>query len=252
MLKGKKGLILGVANNFSIAWYCAKAAKENGAELIFSYVNEKLLTRVKPLADELGADVVELEVQNDESIDKFVKDVEKKFGKIDFVVHAIAFADKEDLKGDFVDTSRIGFHTAMDVSVYSLITVIQKLRPIMNQGCSIVTMSYYGADKVVPSYNVMGVAKAALECSVRYLADNLGKDGIRVNAISAGPINTLSARGIAGFTSILDIAKEKTPLKRNVEPAEVGNTAAFLVSNLSSGITGETIFVDCGFNIKAL
>ncbi len=252
MLKGKKGVILGVANKFSIAWAAAKVAKENGAELIFSYQNEKLLKRVKPLAEELGADIIQLEVQDDNSIDNFANEVEKKFGKIDFVLHSIAFAKREDLKGNFSDTSRDGFHTAMDISVYSLIAATRALKPIMNSGCSIVTFSYYGADKVIPSYDVMGVAKAALECSVRYLANDLGKENIRVNAISAGPINTLSARGIAGFTSILDIAEEKSLLKRNVEPEEVGKTAVFLFSQMSSGVTGETIFVDCGLNKKGI
>ncbi|MEJ5272708.1 MAG: enoyl-ACP reductase [Spirochaetota bacterium] len=249
ILKGKKGIILGLANSHSIAYACADSAVEMGAEIIVSYLDERFLKWVTPLCEKLNAKYIPLDVTKDESIDNFFNEVSKIWDKVDFLVHAIAFAKSEDLEGRFVDTSRAGFSLALDISAYSLVAVSKRVASLMKNGGSIITLSYYGAEKVVPSYNVMGVAKAALEASVRYLASDLGSDNIRVNAISAGPINTLSARGISGFTKILHHVQAKAPLKRNVLASEIGNTAAFLASDLSSGITGETIYVDCGFNI---
>lgn len=249
ILKGKKGLILGLANAHSIAHACAVSAVEMGAQLIVSYLDERFLKWVKPICEKLNARYFTLDVSKDESIDNFFSEVSKIWDSFDFLVHAIAFAKSEDLEGAFVDTSRSGFSLALDISAYSLVAISKRAAPLMKNGGSIITLSYYGSEKVVPSYNVMGVAKSALEASVRYLASDLGKDNIRVNAISAGPINTLSARGISGFTKILHHVQAKAPLKRNVLASEVANTAAFLASNLSSGITGETIYVDCGFNI---
>lgn len=249
LLKGKKGIILGLANSHSIAYACANSVVEMGAQIIASYLDDRFLKWVVPLCEKLNAKYFPLDVSKDESIDNFFEQVKKTWGSIDFIIHAIAFAKSEDLEGRFVDTSRQGFSIALDISAYSLAAVAKRATPLFNNGGSIVTLSYYGAEKVVTSYNVMGVAKSALEASVRYLAADLGSENIRVNAISAGPINTLSARGISGFTKILHHVQAKAPLKRNVLASEVGNTAAFLVSDLSSGITGETIYVDCGFNI---
>ena len=249
ILKGKKGIILGLANGHSIAYACANSAVEMGAQIIVSYLDERFLKWVKPLCEKLNAKYFPLDVSKDESIDNFFNEVSKIWDKVDFIVHAIAFAKSEDLEGRFVDTSRSGFSLALDISSYSLVAVSKRAAPLMKDGGSIITLSYYGAEKVVQSYNVMGVAKASLEASVRYLANDLGNQNIRVNAISAGPINTLSARGISGFTKILHHVQSKAPLKRNVLASEIGNTAAFLASDLSSGITGETIYVDCGFNI---
>ncbi len=249
LLKGKKGIILGLANSHSIAYACANSVVEMGSQIIASYLDDRFLKWVAPLCEKLNAKYFPLDVSKDESIDNFFEQVKKTWGSIDFIIHAIAFAKSEDLEGRFVDTSRQGFSIALDISAYSLAAVAKRAAPLFNNGGSIVTLSYYGAEKVVTSYNVMGVAKSALEASVRYLAADLGSENIRVNAISAGPINTLSARGISGFTKILHHVQAKAPLKRNVLASEVGNTAAFLVSDLSSGITGETIYVDCGFNI---
>ena len=250
MLENKVGMIFGVANQRSIAWACAQACAARGAKLAFTYQGERLKENVEKLTKDMsGTVVVPCDVTNQQEVDAAFSTVEKKFGKLDFLIHSIAFAPKEALEGEFVMTSREAFQTALEISAFSLTQLSLAAIPLMKEGGSIVTMSYYGAEKVVQNYNVMGVAKAALESSVRYLAEDLGKQNIRVNAISAGPINTLSARGVKNMGAMLRHIAEKSPLRRNVEAREVGNTALFLVSDLSSAITGETIYVDCGFNI---
>lgn len=250
MLKDKVGIIFGVANKRSIAWACAQACYENGAKLAFTYQGERLKENVEKLTAEMNdALVVACDVTNQEEVEAAFQAVKKQYGKLDFVIHSIAFAPREALEGEFVTTSREAFLTAMEISAFSLPQVALAAMPLMETGGSIVTMSYYGAEKVVQNYNVMGVAKAALEASTRYLAEDLGKHNIRVNAISAGPINTLSARGVKNMGTLLSHIGEKSPLRRNVEAREVGNTALFLVSDLASAITGETIYVDCGYNI---
>lgn len=253
MLENKIGMIFGVANKRSIAWACAQACAAHGAKMAFTYQGERLRENVEELAGTLdGSLVLPCDVSDQATVDAAFAAVKERYGRLDFVVHSIAFAPKEALEGEFVNTSREAFRTALEVSAFSLTQVALGALPLMAEGGSIVTMSYYGAEKVVTSYNVMGVAKAALESSVRYLAADLGKDNIRVNAISAGPINTLSARGVKNMGSLLGYVGERSPLKRNVTQAEVGNTALFLVSELSSGITGETIYVDCGYNIMGI
>lgn len=253
MLENKIGMIFGVANKRSIAWACAEAAAAHGAKLAFTYQGERLKENVEKLAADLPDSlIVPCDVTDQEQVKAAFVAVKKKYGRLDFLIHSIAFAPREALEGEFVATTREAFTTALEISAYSLTQLAQAASPLMTDGGSIVTMSYYGADKVVMNYNVMGVAKAALESSVRYLAADLGKNNIRVNAISAGPINTLSARGVKNMGSLLGYVGEKSPLKRNVTAAEVGNTALFLVSDLASGITGETIFVDCGYNIMGI
>jgi len=250
MLENKVGMIFGVANQRSIAWACAQACLEKGARLAFTYQGERLKENVGKLTANLdGALVVPCDVMNQAEVDAAFQTVEKEFGKLDFLIHSIAFAPKEALEGEFLMTSREAFVTALEISAFSLPQLARAAAPLMKDGGSIVTMSYYGAEKVVQNYNVMGVAKSALESSVRYLAEDLGKQNIRVNAVSAGPINTLSARGVKNMGAMLRHIAEKSPLRRNVEAREVGNTALFLVSDLASAITGETIYVDCGFNI---
>ncbi|MFN0279149.1 MAG: enoyl-ACP reductase [Pyrinomonadaceae bacterium] len=253
MLENKIGMIFGVANRRSIAWACAAACAEHGARMAFTYQGERLKQNVDELADSLTDSlVVPCDVSNQAEVDAAFAAVGEKYGRLDFVVHSIAYAPKEALEGEFVATTREAFRTALEISAFSLTQVALAAAPLMTDGGSIVTMSYYGAEKVVSNYNVMGVAKAALESSTRYLAADLGKNNIRVNAISAGPINTLSARGVKNMGSMLNYVAEKSPLKRNVQASEVGNTALFLVSNLASGITGETIYVDCGYNIMGV
>ena len=253
MLENKVGMIFGVANKRSIAWACAEAASNNGARLAFTYQGERLKENVEKLAGDLPDSlIVPCDVTDQASVDAAFAAVAEKYGKLDFLVHSIAFAPKEALEGEFVTTTRDAFRTALEISAYSLTQVALSAAPLMKDGGSIVTMSYYGAEKVVQNYNVMGVAKAALEASVRYLAADLGKQNIRVNAISAGPINTLSARGVKNMGSLLGYVGERSPLKRNVTAQEVGNTSLFLVSDLASGITGETIYVDCGYNIMGI
>lgn len=253
MLDNKIGLILGVANKRSIAWACAKACADQGASLAFSYQGDRLKENVEKLAGELDDSlVVPCDVTDQQSVDDAFSAIASRYGRLDFVVHSIAFAPREALEGEFVDTTREAFATALEISAYSLTQIALAAKPLMTDGGSIVTMSYYGAEKVVSNYNVMGVAKAALEASTRYLAADLGKQNIRVNAISAGPINTLSARGVKNMGSLLGYVGEKSPLKRNVTADEVGSTALFLVSELASGITGETIYVDCGYNIMGI
>lgn len=250
LLKGKKGLIMGVANNRSIAWGIAEAAHNAGAKLAFTYAGDALKKRVEPLAESIGSDLVlDCDVTNDEAIKKTFDTIKQQWGQLDFVVHAIAFADKEELRGRFVETSRSGFALAMDISAYSLVAVAREAMPLMAEGGSIITLSYYGAEKVLPNYNVMGVAKAALEANVRYLAADLGQENIRVNAISAGPIKTLAASGIGGFKNILDYYGNNSPLGRNVTQEEVGKTSLWLLSDLSSGVTGEVVYVDAGYNV---
>lgn len=250
MLKDKVGMIFGVANKRSIAWACAEACAAQGAKLAFTYQGDRLKENVEKLTKDLPDSlVVPCDVTNQDEVEAAFKTVKKQYGKLDFLIHSIAFAPKEALEGEFITTTRDAFLTAMEISAYSLPQLALAALPLMEEGGSIVTMSYYGAEKVVQNYNMMGVAKAALESSTRYLAADLGKHNIRVNAISAGPINTLSARGVKNMGTLLNHIGERSPLKRNVEAREVGNTALFLVSDLSTAITGETIYVDCGFNI---
>ncbi len=254
MLKNKNGIIFGVANKRSIAWATARALHEAGARLAFTYQGERLKENVEDLTRELMPDspIIPCDVTRQEEVDATFKLVGERFPQLDFLIHSIAFAPREALDGEFLGTSRDAFLTALEISAYSLAQVARAAAPLMTEGGSIVTMTYYGAEKVVSGYNVMGVAKAALEASVRYLAKDLGPRNIRVNAISAGPIQTLSARGVADFSTMLRHVAERAPLKRNVEPAEVGNTALFLCSPLASGITGEVIYVDCGYNIMGI
>ncbi len=254
LLDGKKGIIFGVANERSIAWAIAQALNKEGMELAFSYAGEALESRVRPLAESIGSKlVIPCDVTDDAQIDSVFDTLSKEWGGIDALVHSLAFARKEELKGDFVDTSREGFRIALDVSAYSLVALARRARALMEgRAGSIITLSYYGSVKVIQNYNVMGVAKAALEASVRYLASDLGPKNIRVNAISAGPIKTLAAMGIAGFRSILDQVETKAPLRRNVTQEDVAKTALYLLSGLSSGVTGEVVYVDSGFNIVGL
>ncbi len=248
-LKGKRGLIMGVANDRSIAWGISKAAHEAGAELAFTYQGEALEKRVKPLAESLGSNILlPCDVTDEASIDAAFSEIEKRWGKIDFVVHAIAFSDKKELDGKYVDTSRQNFLRTMDISVFSFTAVSQRAAPLMKDGGSLITLTYYGAEQVMPHYNVMGVAKAALECSVKYLAADLGADNIRVNAISAGPIKTLAASGIGDFRHILKWNELNAPLKRNVTIEDVGRSGLFLLSDLGSGVTGEVLHVDAGYH----
>ncbi len=246
----KTAVIFGLANKRSIAWAIAQKLQQAGWRLAITYQNERLEQEAKDLITDLpAASGFMCDVSSDEQIAKLFDELKSKYGELQGLVHSVAFALADDLKGEFVNTSREGFRIAHDVSVYSLIAVARAAAPLMTSGGGIVTMTYYGAEKVVPKYNVMGVAKAALEASVRYLANDLGPKNIRVNAISAGPIKTLAARGISGLGEMLKSHAERAPLKRNVDAAEVGATAAFLLSDAGSGITGETLYVDCGYNI---
>lgn len=253
LLSGKKALIFGVANKNSIAWGIAEAFHEAGAEIGFSYGIPQLEKRVLPLAESISAKFVEkCDVTSDEEIAATFAKAADHFGQIDILVHSIAYAPSSELEGRFYDTTRDGFRVAMDISVYSLVALAKHAIPLMPRGGSIMTMSYYGAEKVVPHYNVMGVAKAGLEASTRYLAADLGPHQIRVNAISAGPIKTLSAGGIAGFRKMLTYVGERAPLRRNVTQEEVAKTALWLCSDLGSGVTGEVIYVDAGYNILGM
>jgi enoyl-[acyl-carrier protein] reductase I len=253
MLENKVGMIFGVANKRSIAWACAEACSAKGAKLAFTYQGERLKENVEKLTKDLPDSLVlPCDVTNQAEVDAAFETVGKRYGKLDFLIHSIAFAPREALEGEFLTTPREAFLTALEISTFSLTQLTLAAVPLMKDGGSIVTMSYYGAEKVVMNYNVMGVAKAALEASARYLAADVGRHNIRVNAISAGPINTLSARGVKNMGSLLNYMAEKAPLKRNVKASEVGNTALFLVSDLSSAITGETIYVDCGYNIMGI
>jgi len=253
IMQGKKGLIIGVANNRSIAYGIAKACKNQGADLILTYQNDKLKKRVEKVADELGVEnIYPLDVSKPEEIDALKEAIEKDYGKIDFLVHSVAFAPREALDGKFIDTTKEAFNIAMEISVYSLIEVVQKLEPVLNDGASILTLTYLGSQRYVPHYNVMGVAKAALEASVRYLAVDLGERKIRINALSAGPIKTLAASGIGDFSEILKYNEKNSPLRKNVTIEEVGNSAMYLLSDLSSGVTAEIHYVDSGYNIMGM
>lgn len=246
----KTAVIFGLANKRSIAWAIAQKLNEAGWRLAITYQNERLEQEAKDLITDLpGADGFMCDVTSDAEIAKLFEQLKGRYGVLDGLVHSVAFAPAEDMKGEFLNTTREGFRIAHDVSVYSLIAVARAAAPLMTNGGGIVTLTYYGAEKVVPKYNVMGVAKAALEATVRYLANDLGPKGIRVNAISAGPIKTLAARGVSQLGEMLKSHAERSPLKRNVDPGEVGGTAAFLLSPAGSGITGETLYVDCGYNI---
>jgi enoyl-[acyl-carrier protein] reductase I len=250
LLEGRKALVFGVANDHSIAWGIAKAFHDEGAIVGFSSVESLIERRVRPLAESIGATFVEAaDLQSDEQIRAVMEKWAAIHGDIDILVHAVAYAKREDLDGSFVDTSRDGFALALDVSAYSLVALTREARPYLHRGSSVITLSYYGAEKVVTHYNVMGVAKAALEASVRYLAADLGPDGIRVNAISAGPIRTLSAGGIAGFRKLYGPFNEIAPLRAHISIEDVGKTALYLGSDLSTAVTGEVIYVDGGFNI---
>lgn len=255
ILQGKKGLIMGVANNRSIAWGIAEEAKKYGADLAFTYQGEALKKRVEPLAASVDSDIVlECDVTNPESVKATFDALEKKWGKLDFVVHAIAYSDKEELRGRFVDTSASNFNNTLSISAYSLAVVAKAAEGLLKNagGGSIVTLSYYGAEKVVPHYNVMGVAKAALEASTRYLAMDMGKDNIRVNAISAGPVKTLAASGIGDFKLIFKWNEYNAPLRRNIDLKDVGGAGVFLLSELGSGVTGEVIHVDAGYHVVGM
>ncbi len=248
-LEGKRGLIMGVANDRSIAWGIAKTAHEAGAEIAFTYQGDALEKRVRPLAESLNSNIVlPCDVTDESSIDETFEEIKKQWGQIDFVVHAIAFSDKNELDGMYVDTTRDNFIKTMDISVFSFTAVAKKAAPLMTDGGSLVTLSYYGAERVMPHYNVMGVAKAALEASVRYLAADLGPNNIRVNAISAGPIKTLAASGIGDFRYILKWNELNAPLRRNVTIDDVGRSGLFLLSDLGSGVTGECLHVDSGYH----
>lgn len=249
IMAGKKGLIMGVANDRSIAWGISKALSDAGAELAFTYQGDALEKRVRPLAEGIGSDILlPCDVTNDEDMDKVFGQIKEKWGGLDFVVHAIAFSDKNELDGLYLDTSRDNFRKTMDISIYSFTAVAQRAAPLMNEGGSMLTLTYYGAERVMPHYNVMGVAKAGLEASVRYLAADLGPRNIRVNAISAGPIKTLAASGIGDFRYILKWNELNSPLRRNVTIEEVGGSGLFLLSDLGAGVTGEVLHVDSGYH----
>jgi enoyl-[acyl-carrier protein] reductase I len=253
LMAGKRGLIMGLANDKSIAWGIAKAVAEHGAELAFSYQGEALKKRVDPLAAEVGSDfVAECDVGDEASLDRLFEVLKERWGTLDFVVHAIGFSDKNELRGRYVDTSKENFLMTMDISVYSFTSVCRRAAALMPQGGSLLTLTYYGAEKVMPHYNVMGLAKAALEASVKYIAEDVGKDGIRVNAISAGPIKTLAASGIGDFRYIMRWNELNSPLRRNVTQEEVGKAALYLLSDLGSGTTGEVLHVDAGYHVVGM
>ncbi|NEY91272.1 enoyl-ACP reductase FabI [Tabrizicola oligotrophica] len=253
LMAGKRGLIMGLANDKSIAWGIAQQLAAQGAEIAFSYQGEALKKRVEPLAASIGMNTfVECDVSDEASMDALFAELAAKWGKIDFLVHAIGFSDKNELRGRYVDTSRQNFLMTMDISVYSFTAVCQRAAAMMTEGGSLLTLTYYGAEKVMPHYNVMGVAKAGLEASVKYLAEDLGKDGIRVNAISAGPIKTLAASGIGDFRYIMKWNELNSPLRRNVTQDEVGKAALYLLSDLGSGTTGENLHVDAGYHVVGM
>jgi len=252
-MKGKKGLIMGLANDRSLAWGIAKSLGEQGAELAFSYQGDALEKRVRPLAEELGSDLlIDCDVSDMKALDRAFDGLKEKWDGLDFLVHAIGFSDKNELRGKFVDTTMDNFLLTMNVSVYSFIAVAQRARSMMKPGGSMLTLTYYGAEKVIPHYNVMGVAKAALEASVKYLAADLGPEGIRVNAISAGPIKTLAASGIGDFRYIMKWNEYNSPLRRNVTIEDVGGAGLYLLSDLASGVTGEIHHVDAGYNVVGM
>jgi enoyl-[acyl-carrier protein] reductase I len=255
LMTGKVAAVFGVANERSLGWAIAQALHQEGAELAFNYLGEALERRVRPLAQEVGSKVVlPCDVTKDEEITAFFDGIKQQYGGLDLLIHSVAFADRRDLQGGYVETTREGFALALNVSAYSLVALCRAALPLMEArgGGSVVTLTYYGAEKVIPRYNVMGVAKAALEASVRYLAADLGPKNIRVNAISAGPVKTLASAGISGFKEMLHLAETKAPLKRNISQEEVGRTALFLCSQLASGITGQVIYVDAGYQIMGM
>lgn len=255
LAKNKKALIVGVANDHSIAWGIAQALHRQGWELAFTFQGETLERRVRPLADSVGSRLVfPMDVRQDAQVQAVMDELQNSWGVMHGLLHSVAFADKKDLEAGFMGTTRDGFNLALEVSAYSLVSLTRAAYPLLSkaQGAGIVTLSYYGAEKVVPNYNVMGVAKAALECSVRYLANELGPQQIRVNALSAGPVRTLAAAGIKGFKGMMHVSEEKSPLRRNVSLEEVGETGAFLMDSKSSGITGETLYVDSGYHILGM
>jgi len=253
MIKGKKGIVIGIANDHSIAWGIAKQLHASGAVLAITYQNNTLLKRVKPLADKVSSDIlVECDVNNEDHLQNTFSQIKKKFGTIDFIIHAVAYSDKNELNGRYIDTSKDNFINSLSISCYSFTRIAKIFQPIINPGGSLVTLSFYGASKVMPNYNVMGVAKAALETSVKYLSVDLGDQDIRVNAISAGPMRTLAGAAIANARDVFNYTSENSSLKRNVNLDELGNSALYLVSDLSSAITGEIHYVDCGFNIVGM
>ncbi len=253
LMQGKRGLVMGVANDRSIAWGIAKAAYEQGAELAFTYQGDALQKRVAPLAESVGSDLVlPCDVTDFASIDSVFDTLKEKWDGLDFLVHAVAYSNKDELKGAYIDTTPENFELTMNVSCYSFTAVCQRARPLLNEGASLLTLTYYGAERVMPHYNVMGVAKAALEASVRYLAEDLGKDGIRVNSLSAGPMKTLAASGIGDFRYILKWNEFNSPLRRNVNMDDIGGAGVYLLSSLASGVTGENHHVDCGYNIVGM
>ncbi len=253
LMQGKRGLIMGLANDKSIAWGIARALADAGAQLAFSYQGDALKKRVQPLAEQLGSDIVlPCDVADEASIDALFAELGNRWDGLDFIVHAIGFSDKAELRGRYVDTSRANFTMSMDISVYSFTAVVQRAEKMMKNGGSCLTLTYYGAERVMPHYNVMGVAKAALEASVRYMAEDLGKDGVRVNAISAGPIKTLAASGIGDFRYIMKWNEYNSPLRRNVTIDDVGRSALYLLSDLGSGVTGEVLHVDAGYHVVGM
>lgn len=253
MIKGKKGIVIGIANDHSIAWGIAKQLHASGAQLAITYQNNTLLKRVKPLADKVNSDIlVECDVNNEDHLQNTFTQIKKRFGTIDFIIHAVAYSDKNELNGRYVDTSKDNFINSLSISCYSFTRIAKIFQPIINPGGSLVTLSFHGASKVMPNYNVMGVAKAALETSVKYLSVDLGDQDVRVNAISAGPMRTLAGAAIANARDVFNYTSENSSLKRNVNLDELGNSALYLVSDLSSAITGEIHYVDCGFNIVGM
>ncbi len=253
LMSGKKGLIMGVANDHSLAWGVAETLAQHGAQLAFTYQGEALLKRVTPLAQSVGSSLIlPCDVKNDSEVEAIFKTLENEWGKIDFVVHAIAFSDKEELKGKYINTTRANFLNSLDISCYSFTAVCKYAAQIMNPGGSLLTLTYYGAEKVMPHYNVMGIAKAALEASVRYLAVDLGSENIRVNALSCGPVRTLAAAGIGDFRYILKWNQYNAPLKRNTTLGDVGGAGLYFLSNLSQGVTGEVHHVDCGYHVVGM
>ena len=253
IMNGKRGIVMGVANDRSIAWGIAEAVAKQGAEIAFTYQGDALEKRVRPLAEKVGSNIIiPCDVSSDEAIEETFKLLKEKWDTIDFIVHAIAYSDKEELKGEYVDTTRENFYKTMDISVYSFTAIAQRAAKMMPNGGSMITLTYYGAEKVMPHYNIMGVAKAALESSVRYLAADLGSDKIRVNSLSAGPIKTLAASGIGDFRYILKWNQYNSPLRRNVTLNDVGGCGVYLLSDLSAGVTGETHHVDCGYHVVGM
>ena len=250
MLKNKKGVVFGVANNHSIAWGISKELAKNGAKIAIGYQNDILLKRVKPLSEEINSDIlIECDFNNSESINNAVKKIKTEWDNIDFIIHAVAFADKNELNGRYINTSKDNFINCLDISCYSLTSLARAFSPIINDGGSILTLSFYGSNKVIPNYNLMGVAKAALETSVKYLSIDLGEKNIRVNAISAGPMRTIAGAAISNARAVYNFTEKNSALKRNVHLDEIGKSALYFVSNLSSAVTGEVHYVDCGYNI---